>query len=77
MNLQQHDAAQSVDPHWPQFDPEVMKLYSGKWVVAFDSRIVAASDNPADARRLAANVLGVAPDQLTAIAISAPEVFFV
>lgn len=77
MNVDQPATEQLADPCWPQFDPDVMNRYGGKWVVAFDGRIVAASDDPADARRQAAKLLGTAPDQLTAVAISAPDAFFV
>jgi hypothetical protein len=59
-------------PPWPQFDPEIMQRYGGKWIVVDGHEVIAANENPHVARQEAAVKLGVDPDTLEAVAICSP-----
>jgi hypothetical protein len=61
---------------WPQFDPEVMRDYGGKWVVTHAHQIVVAGDDPDEVRLQAASQLGVDANQLIVVAIPSLDSLF-
>lgn len=64
------------DSDWAVNDESVQAQYPRQWVVAYKRQVVAASSDPEEARRLAAERTGEPLDEMIATWIAHPDDWF-